>query len=66
MMYKIVKNEDNDLVSIHETSTGNIILTDVSFSEAKATRRTLNMGGGFDGWTPDFFLNRLIINEGIS
>jgi hypothetical protein len=25
--------------------------------EAKTFSRHLNLGGGFDGWTPDFFLN---------
>lgn len=26
-----------------------------SKDEAKAFSRRLNLGGGFDGWTPDFF-----------
>lgn len=26
--------------------------------EAKTFSRHLNLGGGFDGWTPDFFLNK--------
>lgn len=26
--------------------------------EAKTFQRFLNLGGGFDGWTPDFFLRQ--------
>jgi hypothetical protein len=29
--------------------------------EAKSFSRHLNLGGGFDGWTPSFFLNKVDI-----
>lgn len=32
-----------------------------SFEKAKKTCKSLNLGGGFDGWTPNFFMNRIVI-----
>ena len=46
---------------ILETTTGQIVVEKVrGFSdETKQLLRHLNMGGGFDGSTPSFFLTRL-------
>lgn len=39
-----------------ETTTNQTIKSDIGLSKAKALARHLNMGGGFDGFTPAFFL----------
>lgn len=49
------------LHDVVETTTNQVIKTDMTQSEAKALVRHLNMGGGFDGNTPAFFLERLIL-----
>ena len=42
-----------------ETGTQQIIKSGMRKEEAKAKTRHLNMGGGFDGWTPSFFLAQI-------
>ena len=42
-----------------ETGTRQIIKSDMRKEEAKSMTRHLNMGGGFDGFTPSFFLARI-------
>jgi hypothetical protein len=42
-----------------ESGTRQVINTELTKNEAKAMARHLNMGGGFDGWTPSFFLARI-------
>lgn len=53
------------LVDILETKTNQVIVKDVPShpGRAKAICRHLNMGGGFDGFTPAFFLERLILTN---
>lgn len=46
-----------------ETQTGNVVASDLQQSQAKATCRRLNFGGGFDGWTPAFFLQKTKISN---
>lgn len=41
-----------------ETTTDQVIKTDMTQSEAKALCRHLNFGGGFDGFTPAFFTQK--------
>ena len=41
-----------------ETKEEIVIRTFKTKEEAKTFSRHLNLGGGFDGWTPDFFLSR--------
>jgi len=41
-----------------ELQTQQIIKNDLPSHEAKALCRHLNFGGGFDGWTPNFFLEK--------
>lgn len=46
-------------VDILETTTDQVIMTDVEITEAKKLCRHFNMGGGFDGFTPTFFLYQI-------
>jgi hypothetical protein len=57
MNYKLVPNAPNGGYNILETTTGQIVVE--GKDEAKQLCRHLNMGGGFDGSTPSFFLTRL-------
>ena len=61
MNYKLVSHSKNGNVtevssSVLETKTGQYIATNLNNMEAKSMIRHLNMGGGFDGETPAFFL----------
>lgn len=38
-----------------ETQTGNVVYKNTNFKKVREMKRHLNMGGGFDGFTPDFF-----------
>lgn len=42
-----------------ETGTRQVIKSEMRKEEAKSMARHLNMGGGFDGWTPSFFLAQI-------
>lgn len=59
MGYRV--HRENDKFKIVEVNKGEVkdVLTGLSQEEAKATSRRLNFGGGFDGFTPDFFLQKL-------
>lgn len=46
-----------------ENGTRQVIKTDLSHNQAKALCRHLNFGGGFDGWTPPFFLQKIALSE---
>lgn len=50
-VYKVVERRP-------ETKEEIVIRTFKTKEEAKTFSRHLNLGGGFDGWTPDFFLSR--------
>lgn len=62
--YKIQKNE-NGLHEIIETQTGYSVAQNLDANQAKTSCRHLNFGGGFDGWTPTFFLaqTKISFNE---
>ena len=53
MNYKLKIEND---VSVIETSTDQIIRSFDNLDSARKFLRQLNLGGGFDGWTPSFFL----------
>jgi hypothetical protein len=53
--YKIQKSE-NGMHEIIETQTGYSVVQNLDAGQAKTTCRHMNFGGGFDGWTPSFFL----------
>lgn len=44
------------LHEVVENTTGHVIKTDMTHGQAKTLCRHLNFGGGFDGFTPAFFL----------
>lgn len=46
-------------VSVIETTTNQIIRSFDNIESARKFLRQLNLGGGFDGWTPSFFLRDL-------
>jgi hypothetical protein len=43
---------------ILETKTNQIVKERLGMKQAKEMIRHLNFGGGFDGWTPTFFLTK--------
>lgn len=67
MNYKIVEglflpesSEKNcPVYSVLETKTEQIIQTFMQRDEAKGFLRHLNLGGGFDGFTPNFLLKKV-------
>lgn len=44
-----------------ETLTNQVIKSFYSREKAKKLLRHLNLGGGFDGWTPTFFMKKIEI-----
>lgn len=52
--YRIIQN--NKDISIFETRTETIIKTFKEYKKAKKFMKHLNLGGGFDGWSPTFIL----------
>lgn len=48
-----------EVCNIVENNTNQVIKTGLILQKAKGVVRHLNMGGGFDGWTPTFFLNKI-------
>jgi hypothetical protein len=52
--YKIKVTEKG--VGVIETSTNQIIREFKGIDKARKFLRHLNLGGGFDGWTPSFLL----------
>ena len=51
----------NDMHNVKETQTNNIIKKTKNYKNAKTLCNKLNKGFGFDGYTPDFLLNRFVI-----
>lgn len=60
MGYKVVEVDSkfNVVERRSQTKEELVIRTFKIKDEAKTFSRHLNLGGGFDGWTPDFFLVR--------
>jgi len=55
--YKMTEMVGNEGVySIYEVPTEQVIKTFNDKKEARDFLRHLNLGGGFDGWTPTFFM----------
>jgi hypothetical protein len=71
MNYKLVDNTDpmfeDDLMyftsDLIEVNTGLTIKTSMKKEEGRSLLRHLNMGGGFDGFTPAFFCQSLKLKE---
>jgi hypothetical protein len=58
--YNIVEGENKGLYYIKETKTDLIVKTYTNWSDARKMYVHLNAkGGGFDGWTPEFFLKKV-------
>lgn len=62
MGYRVHKTDNK--FKVVEVNDGEIkdIISDIKEEKAKAMARSLNFGGGFDGKTPDFFLNRFTVS----
>jgi hypothetical protein len=61
MNYKVIKNESTNLYDIFETATEQVIMSFDKLTDARKSVRHFNLGGSFDGWTPNFFLKKIII-----
>jgi len=63
MVYNLVEGEDKSKYDVLEETTGQVIKSFAAdrFAEARAFMRHLNLGGGFDGWTPSFLLKKINI-----
>lgn len=59
MNYRYVTGTNPNRYDIVETKTKYVIMQDICLIEAKDLTRKLNFGSGFDGWTPQFFLERV-------
>jgi len=58
-MKYVYNAEKGGTYRIEESETGHIVLTGLSFNEAKRKKRFLNFGGGFNGFTPAFLFARV-------
>ena len=58
MNYNLVEGKDKSMYDVLEETTNQVIKSfpGDKFLEARALMRHLNLGGGFDGWTPSFLL----------
>jgi hypothetical protein len=63
MVYNLVEGKDKSMYDVLEETTGQVIKSFAGdrFSDARAFMRHLNLGGGFDGWTPTFLLKKIKI-----
>lgn len=56
--YNLVEGEDKSLYYVKEEATGQIIESFKVFNEARSFMKHLNLGGGFDGFTPSFMVGK--------
>ena len=54
--YKVVETRGKFVVQ--ETQTGHEIYSSLSREDARNMMKHLNLGGSFDGFTPDFFMKK--------
>ena len=61
MNYNLVEGQDKSMYDVLEETTSQVIKSfpGDKFSEARAFMRHLNLGGGFDGFTPSFLLKKV-------
>lgn len=50
--------EENGKFNILEKNTGVLIVLETENHNARDLCRKLNLGSGFNGWTPHFFTNK--------
>lgn len=57
MNYNLVEGKDKSMYDVLEETTNQVIKSfpGDKFLEAREFMRRLNLGCGFDGWTPTFF-----------
>jgi hypothetical protein len=59
MSYSVIKNEKN-LYDIFEKESDVVIeIAKADEKEARVVCRKMNLGSGFNGWTPDFVAKRM-------
>ena len=60
MNYNLVEGKDKSKYDVLEETTNQVIesFPGDKFAEARAFMRHLNLGGGFDGFTPTFLLRK--------
>lgn len=59
MSYSVIKS-GQDVFDILEKDTGNVIeVKKTDEKEVRSLCRKMNLGAGFDGWTPDFVAKRM-------
>ena len=60
MNYNLVEGQDKLMYDVVEETTGQVIKSFAGdkFLEAREFMRHLNLGGGFDGFTPTFLLKK--------
>ena len=62
MSYSVVKNEKSRY-DIMEKNSGSLIKIDnLEEKEIRTMCRKLNLGAGFNGWTPRFIAEKLLTN----
>ena len=54
MGYKVHQNDDGSY-DVLEKDTGSVVYLRTVESRARELCRKMNLGSGFNGWTPDFF-----------
>ena len=61
MNYNLVEGQDKSMYDVLEETTNQVIKSfpGDKFSDARAFMRHLNLGGGFDSWTPSFILKKI-------
>lgn len=59
MSYSVVKNEKNRYDIFEKESDVVIEIAKADENEARAVCRKMNLGSGFNGWTPDFVAKRM-------
>jgi uncharacterized FlaG/YvyC family protein len=63
MNYNLVEGKDKSMYDVVEETTNQVIKSfpGDKFLEARKFMRHLNLGGGFDGFTPSFLLKNIKI-----
>jgi hypothetical protein len=61
IVYNLVEGQNKSMYDVLEETTNQVIKSfpGDKFSEARAFMRHLNLGGGFDGWTPSFLVKNI-------
>lgn len=53
-MYKLKRNDTTDIWEVYEVPTGQSVITYDNEEAARSMVRSLNLGSGFQGFTPGF------------